>query len=111
MTSDEIDQHCKTLNGAEMVVQWRGCHVWKIGGKVFGISVPEVQRITIKCDHPDTANFLIDIGVATKAPHLPRGGWVSMPYATKSDDLTARIATSYQTVRKSLTKAKQAALG
>ena len=111
MTRDEIDSHCKSLPGAEMVVQWEGCHVWKVGGKVFAISVPDQERITFKCDHPDTAAFLIEIGVATIAPHLPRGGWVAMAYATEAADLVARVSTSYKTVFAALPKARQAEIG
>lgn len=110
-----LDEHAASLPGAFMVVQWGDAHVYKVGppekAKVFAILGLQANRVTVKCQDVDTADFLIEIGAAERAKYLPRGGWVSfdMNY-TALDDLLGRIDTSYDTVRAGLTKAVQAAL-
>ncbi|MHA3914767.1 MmcQ/YjbR family DNA-binding protein [Halovulum sp. GXIMD14793] len=108
MSSDMVDKHCAALPGTTMVVQWEGCHVWKVGGKVFAISAPEAGRVSVKCDSVETAEMLIEVGAATKAPHLPRGGWVAVEYATPVEDLTHRLDVSYRTIKAGLPKKLQA---
>ncbi len=103
MTPDEIKSHCMSLPATTHVVQWMGCDVYKVGGKVYGIVAPERGRVTLKCADVNTANFLIEIGVAETAPHLPRGGWVSIGLTDVApDDLAERLETSYRTIRKGL---------
>ena len=38
MTCEEFNTFCRTLPATTHVVQWRGSHVWKVGGKVFAIA-------------------------------------------------------------------------
>ncbi|MEM8789561.1 MAG: MmcQ/YjbR family DNA-binding protein [Pseudomonadota bacterium] len=103
MTEAEIDAHCLACPGATKVVQWADARVYKVGEKVFAILPRSADRITLKCPDPEMAAFLIEIGAATRAPHLPRGGWVSLP-VTETGDLAARLTQSYDTVRASLPK-------
>lgn len=37
MTYDEFNEYCASLFATEMVFQWGGSYVWKIGSKVFAI--------------------------------------------------------------------------
>ncbi len=37
MTYEEFNEFCRSLPATSHVVQWGGAHVWKVGGKVFGI--------------------------------------------------------------------------
>ena len=37
MTYDEFNAFCRALPATSYVMQWRGSHVWKVGGKVFAI--------------------------------------------------------------------------
>lgn len=37
MTYDEFNAFCRDYPAATYVVQWKGAHVWKVGGKVFAI--------------------------------------------------------------------------
>jgi len=37
LTYDAFNGFCRTLPVTSYVMQWRGCHVWKVGGKVFAI--------------------------------------------------------------------------
>jgi predicted DNA-binding protein (MmcQ/YjbR family) len=39
LTHDELNAFCGTLPAATYVMQWRGSHVWKVGGKVFAIGM------------------------------------------------------------------------
>lgn len=116
MTEDDFTRICLCFPGTEKVIQWEGARVFKVGGKVFAILVDArgtgPLRATMKCADTETADFLIEIGVAVRAPHLPRGGWVQIPLAgLDDDDLAARLATSYDTVRAGLPAAARAALG
>ncbi|WP_316016012.1 MmcQ/YjbR family DNA-binding protein [Roseobacter sp. HKCCA0434] len=110
-----LEDHAGNLPGAWMVVQWMGAHVFKVGegekGKVFAIFADRTNRVTLKCKDAETAAFLIEIGAAEKAPHLPRGGWAAFDLdAVDAEDLKARIETSYAAVCATLTKAEQAKL-
>ena len=108
-----LEDHAASLPGAWMVVQWMGAHVFKVGpgekAKVFAIFADKTARVTLKYADAETAAFLIEIGAAEKAPHLPRGGWAAFAFNdVDEDDLKGRIETSYDAVRATLTKAAQA---
>ena len=112
---DGLEELAASLPGAFLVVQWGDAHVYKVGtaekAKVFAILGLQTNRMTVKCQDVDTAAFLIEIGAAQRAKYLPRGGWLSFDLEeADADDLRERIATSYDTVRASLTKAIQAQL-
>ena len=51
MNSKDFNLFCRSLWAATYVNQWRGSHVWKVGGKVFAIgkwSSPTLSGITFK---------------------------------------------------------------
>ena len=111
MTPEEIHTHCLSLPGTTHVVQWQGASVYKIGGKVFAIYAGQRNRVTLKCADVETAEFLIEIGAATRAPHLPRGGWISLALEEVEDaEMAERLTTSARTVRATLPKSAQAKL-
>jgi predicted DNA-binding protein (MmcQ/YjbR family) len=115
MTPETAEAHALSLPGTFMVVQWMGAHVCKVGteetNKVFAIFSPEAGRVTLKCADTQTAEFLIEIGAASKAPHLPRGGWISLRMSDVGDEeMAERLETSYQTVQSALPKRIKAAL-
>ncbi len=107
MEIDELDALCLGMKGTEKVIQWMGAHVYKVGGKVFAILAPEAGRLTLKCDSPDKAEMLIEAGIAERAPHLPRGGWAAFR-GLEGDDLRSWVTESYDAIKASLTKKKQA---
>lgn len=37
MTYHLFNDFCRALSATTYVVQWRGAHVWKVGGKVFAV--------------------------------------------------------------------------
>ena len=84
--------------------------VWKIGGKMFAL-VNCAKGLSLKCADAGTAEMLIEMGRAKKAPYLPRGGWILIEWGTMDVDETAeRLKTSCDTLRSSLTKKLQAEL-
>jgi len=112
MTRDETNDYCRSLSHAEYTEPWGpGVECWKIGGKMFAICGFKKTGITLKCETPEQAAMLIDIGVAEPAPYLKRGGWILMRFGeVETEDLKARIETSRRTVIKSLPKSHRDAL-
>lgn len=52
ITLKQYNNFCSKLPAATHVIQWRGAHVWKVGGKVFTLAVPQegqAPAITFKC--------------------------------------------------------------
>jgi predicted DNA-binding protein (MmcQ/YjbR family) len=85
-------------------------NVWKVGNKIFAITNAP-NGVSLKCADGPTADLLIDMGRAKKAPYLPRGGWILIEWDTMdTNEVAERLATSYATVHSSLTKKAQAEL-
>ncbi len=84
-----------------------GTFVWKVGGKMFCICGE--GGVTVKCRDEGSAEFLIDLGLAERAPYLKRGGWVRLRW--DDDALEERLRASYETVRDALPKRLRQALG
>lgn len=113
MTRDQINAFCANLPGAEQSDPFGGGHdVWKVGDKSFVFMGVKNEGLSLKCADAETAALLIDMGRAQKAPYLTRGGWVFFGWNAIDDaEMRERLTTSYLTVRRSLTKKAQAALG
>ena len=93
-----------------------GLHVYKVGTpekfKMFAILSPGNSRLTLKLSNPETANLLIEAGVASRNSHLPRGGWVVLHLdQLEPDDVSERITDSYKTVAATLPKVLRDKLG
>lgn len=65
--------------------------------------------VAVKTDSIETAQMLIEAGVATKAPYFHRS-WILLPLNAPQDELRHRLRESYRLVRSSLTKKRQAEL-
>ena len=113
MTRDDINAYCASLPGSENSDPWGGGHdVWKVGEKSYVFMGAEGTGCSVKCYSQETADMLIEIGAAQKAPYLTRGGWVHLKFATtEPEEIRHRLRISYLTVRRSLTKKLQATLG
>ncbi|NRB40328.1 MAG: MmcQ/YjbR family DNA-binding protein [Pseudomonadales bacterium] len=117
MTYDEYNKFCKSLPATSYVVQWGESHVWKVGGKVFGIGGWE------KTDEPaftfkaSELNFdvLSDQQGFRPAPYMASRGmkWIQQyESADKSDEeLEYYLKESHRIVSLGLTKKKQKELG
>jgi predicted DNA-binding protein (MmcQ/YjbR family) len=93
---------CRDLPGAEVSDPWGGGHdAWKVGGKLFACIGAVIEGVSVKCDSVETADMLKDAGVGQHAPYFHRS-WVRLPETAPPDELTHRIATSYDLVRAKL---------
>ena len=102
-----INRICKTFPGAEVSDPWGGGHdAWKVGGKMFACIGSTVPGVSVKTDSIETAQLIIEAGAGEKAPYFHRS-WVLLPFDTPKDELKARLAASYNIVRKGLTKKVQ----
>ena len=111
MTRDDMNAICAALPGAEVSDPWGGGHdAWKVGGKMFACIGTVSPGIAVKTDGIDTAEMLIETGVATKAAYFHRS-WVLLPWDTAADEARHRIETSYRLIRDKLPKKTQASLG
>ncbi|MEM1129692.1 MAG: MmcQ/YjbR family DNA-binding protein [Pseudomonadota bacterium] len=105
MQRDSVNKICAGFPGATLEHPFGPLpDTWKVGGKIFALIGGPEGGITLKCHDAETADFLIDIGVAQPAPYLKRGGWVLVTWDTLSDevltceDLASRLRQSYDKV-------------
>ncbi|MEM1364453.1 MAG: MmcQ/YjbR family DNA-binding protein [Pseudomonadota bacterium] len=118
MKLSQFDAICGGLPQSEMVIQWMGSHVWKVGGKVFAIGTPTIEApdalcpFTIKTDESAFGFLREEAGVGI-APHLPRGNWLRFgeKCTIETDDLGGYIERSHALIVSSLSKTKRAELG
>ncbi|MBO0765310.1 MAG: MmcQ/YjbR family DNA-binding protein [Hyphomicrobiaceae bacterium] len=110
MSREIVNAVCRTLPGAEVSDPWGGGHdAWKVGGKMFACVGAVMPGVSVKTDSEETAQMLIDSGVAVKARYLHRS-WVNLPWGTSEEELRHRLVASYQLVRSSLPNKAQAQL-
>lgn len=108
MTRATVNRICAAFQGAENSDPWGGGHdAWKIGGKMFACIGSVTPGVSVKTASIETAQMLIDAGVAIKAPYFHRS-WVLLPWDTPEDEFSHRLRVSYDLVLSSLTKKKQA---
>ena len=106
-----VNSFCATLPGAEVSDPWGGGHdAWKVGGKMFACIGARHEGVDVKTDGIETAQMLIEAGVAERAPYLHRS-WVLLPPEADEAETRHRLLTSYRLVRSGLTRKAQAALG
>ncbi len=113
MTRAIVNAHAASLPGATHSDPWGGGHdAWKVGGKMFAVvGASDDNGLNVKCPDVDTAQLLIDMGRAFRAPYFHRS-WVRIPFGTVEEaELRERITTSYLIIRGGLTKKVQAGLG
>lgn len=110
MTRDVVNRICAALPGADLSDPWGGGHdCWKVGGKMFAVIGAVSPTVSVKTDGIETAELLIETGIAERAPYFHRS-WVALPLDCESDELRHRIESSYRLIRKGLPKKVQAAL-
>lgn len=110
MSRELVNEICARQPGAEWSDPWGGGHdCWKVGGKTFAVTGTAGTHVSVKTDSAETAEFLIETGVADRAPYLHRS-WVALPLDSAPDELAHRIRHSYRVVRLALPKKLQATL-
>lgn len=111
MSRDLVNRICAAFPGAEVSDPWGGGHdAWKVGGKMFACIGAVLPGVSVKCDSVETAEMLIDAGVARRAPYFHRT-WVNLPFEAGEEELTHRLRQSYRLIRAGLPKRAQANLG
>ena len=107
---NRVRQVCATLPGAECSDPWGGGHdAWKVGGKMFACIGAVTAGVSVKTRDIETAQMLIERGIASKAPYFHRS-WVQLPDDCAVDELRHRLIISYDLIRASLTKKLRSAL-
>lgn len=106
-----VNAHCATLPGAEVSDPWGGGHdAWKIGGKIFAMVGAVDAGVSVKCPDVETAQLLIEMGRAERAPYL-HASWVRVPWGVAPEaEVRDRLSASYRLIRATLPKKTQAAL-
>lgn len=110
MSRDDVNRICAALPGAEVSDPWGGGHdCWKVGGKMFAVTGAVNDLVSVKTEGVETAEMLIEAGVARRAAYMHRS-WVALPVDAPRDELQRRIKESYRVIRGSLPKKVQATL-
>lgn len=116
MRAGDIEKFCLALPGATVVEQWGGCHVFKVGGKMFAILGPKddhiLQGLSLKVGE-DSFHILVREKNIIPAPYLARAQWVSLQRldALGVKELKAYLTRAHAIIASGLPKKKQAALG
>jgi predicted DNA-binding protein (MmcQ/YjbR family) len=110
-----VNAFCATLPGAGHSDPWGGGHdAWKVGGKLFAVIGAVDEAVSVKCRDVETAELLIELGRAERAPYLHRS-WVRIPLGencpVEQDELADRLSISYDLIRATLPKKVQSNLG
>jgi len=108
-TDEQVHASAMALTSTYMTEQWMGSHVYKVGDadrfKMFAILNPGKSRLTVKTASPETADLLIQAGVAERNAHMPRAGWVMLKLDRLStDDVEERLITSHSLTSATLPK-------
>ena len=76
---------------------------------MFALMAARMPAFSVKTDSVDTAEMLIDAGVARRAAYMHRS-WVSLPLDAAADELRHRIHESYRLIRGKLPRKLRAGL-
>ena len=117
MKCADFNKYCKSLPVATYVLQWRGSHVWKVGGKVFAIGVwgnKNYPGVTFKVSEIAYECLKYEPGLRP-APYLASRGmkWIQ-DYGDpglSDKDLKSYLAESHRIVSLGLTRKKKRELG
>ncbi len=106
-----VNAHCAAMPGAQVSDPWGGGHdAWKVGGKLFAVVGSLGDGVSVKCPDFETAQLLIEVGRAARAPYFHRS-WVHLPWGlVAEDELRDRLTISYRVIRSGLPKRVQAGL-
>ncbi|MDQ5977325.1 MAG: hypothetical protein QG602_297 [Verrucomicrobiota bacterium] len=110
-----LQSHALSLPHTTKVVQWGGCHVFKVAGKMFLIIVPDgstIEGVVFKCT-PDEFDELTENDGIIQAPYCAKRMWVKVGdlAALSETELNARIRRSFDLVAAGLPKKTRLTLG
>ena len=118
MNLQAYNQFCNQLTATEHYVQWRGSHVWKVGGKVFAIAQQaestDLLSVTFKVT-PLSYDILSEQAGLRPAPYLASRGmkWIQHydRFGLSDEDLKRYLQTSHRLVAEGLSIRKRGELG
>ena len=115
MRHAEIENFCLSLPAATLSVQWGEERVYKIGGKMFAMLGPKIDKphhLFFKAGET-SFHILTQLRHIIPAPYLARAHWVYLERldALKTKELKAYLERAHALAAASLSKKKQAALG
>lgn len=110
-----LQTYALSLPHATMVIQWGGCHVFKVAGKMFLILVPDggtIEGVVFKCT-PGEFDELTENDGIIQAPYCAKRMWVKVCdlAALSETELNSRIRRSFELVASGLPKKARRALG
>ncbi|MDO9337107.1 MAG: MmcQ/YjbR family DNA-binding protein [Caulobacter sp.] len=112
MTPEAFDKACRALPGVTMDVLWGDHHVYKVGGRMFGIYGPDDDSFSFKAS--DIAfEALTETGRGIPAPYMQRAKWVRFA-ALKAEDeaeVTDWLNAAHGIIAGKLTRKARAELG
>ena len=113
MTAEAVRRYCMSLPHATESVQWGDDLVFKIGGKMFAVTVLEPAKVcmSFKCSPEEFAELIERPGIIP-APYAARHYWVALetPDALSQTELKSRLRRAYDLVLEKLPKKTRAAL-
>lgn len=107
-----FDRACGEMKAAELVIQWKGSHVWKTGGKMFAVawSGARVFACSVKASELARQAYAGQPGIVP-APYLARAGWLQiMDGALPDAEITEMIGVSHMLVVAGMPRKTRAAL-
>lgn len=113
MNLADFDQACGTMKAASMVVQWKGAHVWKVGGRMFAVAFRErrIFAFSLKASEMARQAYAGQRGIVP-APYLARAGWLRFEDGALADpELVDLIRVSHALITAGLPKKQRMMLG
>jgi predicted DNA-binding protein (MmcQ/YjbR family) len=116
MTPRQIDAFCMKLPAATRSVQWEGVIVFKVGGKMFAMIVPDdsgkPSDLWFK-SAPEHFDALSRAKGFKPAPYLARAKWVALddPKVLTDGEMKAYLKRAHAVIAAALPRKKQAELG
>jgi predicted DNA-binding protein (MmcQ/YjbR family) len=116
MTPRQIDTYCGKLPKAKRTVQWEGVIVFKVGGKMFAMIVPDddgkPNELWFK-SAPEHYDALSRSRGFKPAPYLARAKWVALdnPKVLTPGQTRAYLARAHSVIAAALPKKTQRELG
>lgn len=109
----DFDLVCGQMKAASLVIQWKGSHVWKIGGKMFAVAWGRapVFACSVKASEMAWQAYVGQPGIIP-APYLARAGWLQITDGALPDfDIADMIRVSHLLVIAGLSKPRRIELG
>lgn len=97
---ERLRRICLALPETTEQVTWDVDLTWRVRDKIFAISGPEAERVTLKATREDQAALVAASDRIAVAPYVGRFGWVSVDLTGRPDwdELAELVAESWRLV-------------